>query len=159
MEKNTARLIKTLKEKNLSLAFAESMTCGLASHGLCGVIGTTDVFRGTIICYAPKVKKEIFGITQKTIDKHTCESQIVTDLLARKLKKIIEADVHAAVTGLAAPGGSETKNKPVGTIFISVLYKNKAFQLRKQFRGTPLMIRKKTCLELYRFIASVVSGN
>jgi nicotinamide-nucleotide amidase len=158
MEKYTALMIRTLKQKNLSLALAESMTCGLASHGLCGVMGTTDVLRGTIICYAPKVKKEMFGITQKLIDKNTCESQVVTDLLAKRLKKIIEADVHAAVTGLASPGGSETKNKPVGTVFISVHYKNKLFQLKKRFKGTPLQIRKKTCIQLYRFVTEVVAN-
>lgn len=158
MEKNTARLIRLLKEKNLSLALAESMTGGLASHGLCGVMGAADVFRGSIVCYTPKVKKELFGITQKQIDKHTCESQAITDLLAKRLKKLIEAEIYAAVTGLAASGGSETTIKPVGTVFFSVYYRNKLFGLKKRFRGTPLHIRKSACLKLYDFIASVVNS-
>jgi nicotinamide-nucleotide amidase len=76
----------------------------------------------------------------------------VTERLARNLKSIISADIHAAVTGLASAGGSETKDKPVGTVFFSIVYKGKIRNFRKQFRGTPLEIREKACTTLYELI-------
>ncbi len=43
----------------------------------------------------------------------------VTTALAKNLPKLIKADIHVAITGLASAGGTETKDKPVGTIFFA----------------------------------------
>jgi nicotinamide-nucleotide amidase len=156
MDRKANALVQTLKKKKLTLAFAESMTCGLAAHRLAGCIGTSDVFKGGIVCYTPDVKSGLLNIPSATIKKCSCESKEVTQLLAKNLSKLIEADIHAAVTGLASPGGSETKQKPVGTVFISVYYKKKIHNHKQVFKGSPLTIRKKTCDLLYTFIRDLV---
>ncbi|MBA3665732.1 MAG: CinA family protein [Bacteroidetes bacterium] len=145
-------LIKTLLKKELTLALAESITCGLAAHQLSTCKGTADVFKGSIVCYNEEVKRYLFGITQKMIDKHTCESKEVTEALAKKLSGLIKADIYAAITGLASAGGSETKTKPVGTVFYCIKYGRKIYNERFVFRGTPLEIRKKACDTLYKMI-------
>lgn len=145
-------LINLLKEKKLTIAFAESITCGLATHKLGTVSGTSDVLMGSIICYNEKVKTALLGISNQMLKKYTAESQEVTNMLAKNLQKVIKADVYAAITGLAASGGSETKNKPVGTTFFAVRIKGKLYSRKKCFHGRPLDIKKKACNELYRFI-------
>lgn len=152
MKKAAKKLVKKLKENNLTLALAESMTCGLAAHKLSGCVGVSDVLAGAIVCYTPGVKQKLLGISKTTILKHTCESKEVTEELSKKLSKLIKADIHAAITGLASEGGSETKEKPVGTVFLSVYYKRKLYHEQKLFRGTPLDIRKKASDALYGFI-------
>ncbi|MFL5754583.1 MAG: CinA family protein [Bacteroidia bacterium] len=156
MNRQTNSLIQTLKEKKLTLALAESITCGMASEKLASCVGISDVLMGSVICYSPKVKTGLLGLAKKTIKKFSCESMEVTEKLAERLGRLIKADIHAALTGLAAPGGSETKEKPVGTVFICVIYKGKKFRLRKLFRGTPVEIRKKSCIALYDFILKCV---
>ncbi len=151
------KLIKTLREKKLTVAFAESVTCGLATQKLSNFKGTSDVLKGSIICYTPEVKIKVLGISKKCVDEHTCESVTVTELLARNLSGIIKADICAAITGLASPGGSETKSKPVGSVFFAVYYKNKIHALKKAFRGTPLQVREKACVQLYKFILQLVN--
>src|ERR1044071_9741416 len=113
MQRSNVRIVKFCKEHNLTLAFAESMTCGLAAHQLSQVKGTSDAFKGSLVCYNGDVKSNLLKISKKLIEKHTAESQRVTDEMAKKLKEIFLADVYAAITGLATPGGSETKRKPV----------------------------------------------
>lgn len=152
MDKRIALFIKTLKAKELTLAMAESMTSGLAAHLLSGVPGTSDVLKGSVVCYRPEVKTGLMGISKSLIGRYSCESMEVTEALAKKLPKLIGADIHAAITGLASGGGSETEDKPVGTVFFAVFYKKKIFRLKKVFLGTPLSIRKKACYELYRLI-------
>lgn len=125
------RLIKIMQAKKLTLAFAESMTCGLAAYELSAVKGTTDVLQGSIVCYHENVKKECVKIPGALIKKFTAESQEVTDTLAKKLKFLIKADVYAAITGLASDGGSERPGKPVGSVFISVVFKKKFFAGRR----------------------------
>ncbi|MFY9309896.1 MAG: CinA family protein [Bacteroidia bacterium] len=148
--------VKTLQQKKLTLALAESVTCGMATHKLATCKGTSEVLAGSVICYTPEVKKKLLKVPAATIDKCTCESKQVTEILSRNLAKLIKADIHAAITGLAAKGGSETKEKPVGTIFFSVSYKNKTYGFRRLFRGSPQTIKEKACLELYRSILKVI---
>jgi nicotinamide-nucleotide amidase len=154
MDKRISTFIKTLKEKQVTVAFAESVTCGLAAHKLSTCPGTSEVFVGSIVCYTEEVKKKLFGVSSKCIENFTCESMEVTQALAKKLPSLLQADVYAAVTGLASAGGSETYEKPVGTIFFCIYYKQKFYKKIRHFKGSPLTIRKKACIELYRFVLS-----
>ena len=146
------KLVKMMREKKLKIAFAESMTCGLAAFQLSSVQGTDDVLQGSIVCYDEDVKKKCLKISNSLIKKFTTESQEVTDALSKNLHSIIDADVHAAITGLASDGGSEREGKPVGTVFFSVIFNRKIFRRRKVFKGTPKEIKKKACCELYEMI-------
>src|ERR1043165_4088665 len=157
MKRSANLLIKRLQQKKYTLALAESFTGGLAAHQLTLVKGTSDVLRGSIVCYHQNVKCSLIKVKTSLIEKYTAESQQVTDELAKKLGKLIGATVYAAITGLADEGGSENKSKPVGTVFLSVYYKKKFYRRRKVFRGSPLTIQKKGCKELYKFIVKVVS--
>lgn len=145
-------LANYLKQNNLTIAFAESITCGLAAHGLGNIIGASDFLKGSIVCYDEEVKINLLKVKRSSIKKYTAESQQVTDALAKNLRLLFKADVYAAVTGLAAPGGSETAGKPVGTVFYSIYCNNKFYRLKKRFKGKPLEIKKKACDELYKFI-------
>jgi nicotinamide-nucleotide amidase len=157
MQKSNYRLIKFFQKNRLTMAFAESMTCGLAAHQLSQVKGTSEAFKGSLVCYNGEVKTNLLKIPKKLIEKYSPESQQVTDAMAKSLKRLIPADVYAAITGLASDGGSETKAKPVGTVFFSVFYRNKLFRQRKRFKGNALEIKKKTCNAFYSFIISSVS--
>jgi nicotinamide-nucleotide amidase len=122
---------------------AESVTCGLAAHKLSVFPGVSEILAGSIVCYAPEVKTGLLGVPKKLIKKYSCESVQVTKSLAERLQILIKADLHAGVTGLASPGGSETKNKPVGSIFLSVCYKKKTHNKNLIFRGTLLKFVKR----------------
>src|SRR5436190_13810781 len=105
MKRYVQQLANFLKEHELTIAFAESMTCGLLSHKLGSVSGASDILMGSIVCYNEKVKNHSLKIKKSLIDKYTAESQQVTDAMASNLRKIITADIHAAITGLATSGG------------------------------------------------------
>lgn len=156
MNKKINDFVKSLQEQKLTLALAESITCGLAAQKLATCKGTSEILKGAIVCYSPEVKMSLMKIPGKVIDRHTCESMEVTKQLALNLAKLIDADIHAAITGLASPGGSETKQKPVGTVFYCIRYKNRTITERKVFRGSPLQVRKAACMALYELIMEKV---
>jgi nicotinamide-nucleotide amidase len=156
MKRRVNSFVKRLKEKGLTLALAESVTCGMVTHKLGNCVGTSEVLTGSIVCYTPEVKKSVLNISQAMIEKYTCESREVTEALAKKLPGLIRADIHAAITGLAAEGGSETPDKPVGTVFFCIRYQNKQHNFRKVFKGSPLTIREKASLELYKLILQTI---
>ncbi len=148
--------IKKMKSKGLTLALAESMTCGLAANKLSHATGTSDVLMGSIVCYSPLVKISVLKVTQEQIDKHSCESREVTKALAINLSHIIKADVYAAITGLASAGGSETAEKPVGTVFFCIKKGKRIYHQKRRFYGSPMTIHKKACSALYKFILSKI---
>lgn len=150
-------LVNSLKEKELTLALAESMTCGMASQKLSGMKGISEVFRGAVVCYSPEVKMTLMGIKQSLIEHYTCESMEVTEALAKKLSNVIPADIHAAITGLASPGGSETSTKPVGSVFFCIRYKKHCYKTKKILKGSPSQIKRKACIELYRLILHAIN--
>lgn len=150
------KVINILREKNATVAFAESMTCGMACNGLNLATGTSEVLMGGIVCYNEKVKKNLLQINPELIEKYTAESQEVTDALAINLQQLIDSDLHIAITGLNADGGSENPEKPVGTVFFSILYKGKLTRYRKVFKGTPKRIKKEACKKVYEMIIEIL---
>jgi nicotinamide-nucleotide amidase len=156
MKRAEQLLIDTLKKYKLTIAFVESMTCGLLTYKVGSVKDTSEVLRGSIVCYDVQVKTELLKINKSLIKKYTAESKEITALLAKKLSKLIRANIHAAITGLATSGGSESKSKPIGTVFFSVLYRRKLYNAKKRFYGSPLKIKNKACKELMKFILKVI---
>lgn len=149
-------LVKKLQKRSVKIALAESITCGLATSKLGVYKGVASILAGSVVCYTPEVKGDLLKVRKSTMDEYTCESQEVTDELAQNLVSVIEADLHAAITGLACAGGSETKEKPVGTVFFSIFYKSRLFRERRLFRGTPSEVREKACDFLYDFIIKTI---
>mgnify|MGYP006187734979 CR=1 FL=1 len=145
-----------MKKEGLTLALAESMTCGLAAAKLSSCVGVSDVLLASLVCYTPKAKIQLLQVKQATIRRYSCESREVTRQMAKNSSKIIQADVHAAITGLASSDGSESKDKPVGTVFYAVRYKDKTHDFRQVFRGTPSEIKNKAALKLYDLILKLI---
>ena len=157
MKRKVNILVNMLQEKKLTLALAESVTAGLAAYSLTTVKGVTNVFMGSIACYHPSVKTCLLKVSERDIARHSPESHQVTKALVKGLSRLVEADLYAAVTGLASDGGSETSAKPVGTIFLCVLYKGRFYRDKMLFRGSPLQIKKKACEALFKKLIEVVS--
>jgi nicotinamide-nucleotide amidase len=78
----------------------------------------------------------LLKVPQGLIDCFTPESMEVTREMAYRLPKLIPADIHVAVTGLTTPGGSETTEKPVGTMFVFALIRGQDASFRKVFSGS-----------------------
>ncbi|AEI52250.1 CinA family protein [Runella slithyformis] len=135
---------KLLKSHHLTIAFAESATAGRLSAEFALDENSGKILIGGLVCYDACVKEEILGIPVPFIEKYTPESAEVTKELAERLKKFMKSDIQVAVTGLTAPGGSETPQKPVGTMFIHLVMKDKSVGIREEFGGSPESIIMQT---------------
>ncbi|RAU82341.1 CinA family protein [Pontibacter arcticus] len=136
-------LMMLLKDKGLTVAFAESCTAGMLASEFVRAKGSSDVLKGSMVVYQPEVKSKLLGVKKDTLDLYTAESQQVTNEMVMGLHKLLGADINVATTGLAGPGGSETSEKPVGTMFVSFLYDGKAEEFREVFKGNTESIRKQ----------------
>jgi nicotinamide-nucleotide amidase len=135
-ETKIAELSRLMAQKGLTISFAESATAGW----LCSEFALTEhsgkVLKGGIVCYDADLKVSLLGVPRELFERFTPESMEVTRDLAERLDSKIPSDIQVGVTGLTAPGGSETAEKPVGTMFVFALVKGKPCSFRKVFNGT-----------------------
>jgi PncC family amidohydrolase len=137
------RIVRKIQTSKLTIAFAESATAGMLASEIVKAKGTGTTFLGSIVTYNESVKQILLGVKKKTLELYTAESQQVTNEMVMGLHKLLQADISIAVTGLAETGASETEDKPVGTVFFSMYYKNKIEEFREVFEGTPEAVRKQ----------------
>ena len=128
---------KVIAAKGWNIAFAESATAGRMSAEFSMIEDSGKILRGGIVCYDVFVKEQILNVPHNIIEKHTPESAEVTQIIAQQSSKIFNSKITVAITGLTSPGGSETKEKPVGTIFIYIITPDKKINHRKVFDGSP----------------------
>lgn len=128
---------KLLASKGLKIAFIESASAGrmCSEFSLCQESG--KILVSGLTCYEAQTKEKVLKVPYEMIAIHTPESAEVTHYLARKGSDFFGADITVAITGLLSPGGSESKEKPVGTMFIHVYSKKSSIVRRDIFEGTP----------------------
>ena len=128
---------KTIAAKGLNIAFAESASAGRMSAEFSMTDDSGAILRGGIVCYEVFVKEQILNVPHSTIEKCTPESAEVTQILAQQAAKMFNSKITVAITGLTTSGGSETKEKPVGTIFFHIITPNEKIKHREVFKGSP----------------------
>jgi len=146
MESKIAICSRLIAEKGFTISFAESATAGW----LCSEFALTEqsgqVLKGGIACYDADLKVSLLGVPKSLIDQFTPESMEVTREMAYRLGKLIPAHIYVTVTGLTTPGGSETPEKPVGTMFVFILINGQPTSFRKVFDGScEEIIRQTIC--------------
>lgn len=114
-----AAVIGMLRERNATMAVAESCTGGLLAHRLTNVPGASAVFLAGFVTYANEAKIATLGVEEGLIAKAGAVSAEVARAMAAGALRQSGADFALATTGIAGPdGGSEAK--PVGTVFIAL---------------------------------------
>lgn len=138
------RCTHLLKEKKLTIAFAESATAGRLSAEIALIPDCGEVLKGGLVCYDACIKEDILGVPEDLVKKYTPESAEITEEMARRLQRVIKADIYIAITGLTMPGGSEDTEKPVGTMFVHAIIKERSIPVKQIFKGTPEQIVLQT---------------
>ena len=107
-----------LKERNKTIAFAESCSGGFIQHKITSIAGSSEYFQGGLVPYHNDHKINILGVKKNTIEAHGAVSEETVEQMAENIRRLFNADVGAASSGIAGPaGGSE--EKPVGTVWIA----------------------------------------
>lgn len=110
---------KTLTERGLTLATAESCTGGSIASALTAQAGSSAYFKGSVVAYSNEVKESVLGVKHSTLEAHGAVSEATVREMAEGARQRLGADLAIATSGIAGPGGG-TKEKPVGTIWIAV---------------------------------------
>ena len=111
-------IIKELKNRHMTVTFAESCTGGLLAKLITDVPGASSVFKGSVVSYSAEIKEKLLGVSPETIREYGEVSRETALEMATGARRLIGADIAVSVTGSAGPEPDEP-GKPVGLIWLA----------------------------------------
>jgi nicotinamide-nucleotide amidase len=112
--------VAAMRENRKTVAVAESCTGGLIANRITNVSGASDIFLGGVVSYANAVKQTVLKVPASILEAHGAVSAECAEAMVRGVQRLTQAEVCAAVTGIAGPTGGSNE-KPVGTVHIATL--------------------------------------
>ncbi|CAL2085737.1 competence/damage-inducible protein A [Tenacibaculum sp. 190524A02b] len=116
------RVGELLKEKNKTVATAESLTGGKIASTLVSVAGSSAYYKGSYITYTAELKEQLLNVSSKTINNHSVVSAQVAEEMAVGCLEKLQVDYAVAVTGNAGPT-TDHNDKSVGLVYIAIASK------------------------------------
>ena len=138
-----ADIIKKLIQKNISITTAESCTGGLIASEIVKNPGVSSIYSGSIVSYSNEIKHKLLKVEEEVLKRYGAVSKECVEQMCKGVQKIFEADIAIAVSGIAGPDGGSNE-KPVGTVFIAVLYKNELIIEKNLFKGSRVEVQENT---------------
>jgi len=146
-----------LRERNWTIAVAESCTGGLVTDALTNIPGSSCYVRGSVVAYTEDAKRSLLGVREETLLKHGAVSEQCAIEMAEGVRKLLETNIGAAVTGIAGPTGG-TPEKPVGTAFIAVADERGCICEHYTFGGDRRAIKERACKALLNLVRKRLLG-
>lgn len=147
-----AVVAKTLKDKNLTIACAESCTGGLLASRLTSISGSSSYIKGSIVTYSNEAKMKFLDVDENILKEKGAVSKEVATQMAEGVKKAIGSDIGIGITGIAGPTGG-TDKKPVGLVYIAIAGKCGTIVKENIFSGDRENVRYRStqqALEMVR---------
>ena len=136
-------VVKLLKDRGLTISFAESCTGGLVSARLVSVPGASEVYQAGFVTYANEAKQKFLGVREETLFEHGAVSPETAAQMSEGVRRAAGADVGVGITGIAGPDGG-TPEKPVGLVYISVSYREETRVTEQHFSGNRAKVRERS---------------
>lgn len=130
-----SKAAEMLKNNDLTIAAAESLTAGLFMSELAEIPGIGENLLGGVVAYNEKIKIEQLGISPELIEAYSVVSSECAAEMAFKVREKLGADIGVGLTGAAGP--EPHGNEPPGTVWIGLSIGQQApITYRLQLNGT-----------------------
>ncbi|WP_290815416.1 CinA family protein [Halovivax sp.] len=144
------RVADALRDRDETVAVAESCTGGLIGAALTAIPGATDYFEAGLTTYAYDAKRRHLGVSREALDEHGAVSEPVAVRMAQGVRDVCDVTWGVSATGVAGPTGG-TDETPVGTVYVGVAYAGPwgsessfASAARYEFEGDRAAVRAAT---------------
>ena len=151
------RVGKTLQQKKLTLATAESCTGGLIAHLMTNIPGSSEYFLGGIVAYSYQAKADLLGVSWDTLNSKGAVSKETVLEMAIGARNKMKADIVVSVSGIAGPGGG-TPDKPVGTTWVGLATQNEEEARHFIWNGDREENKKHSAEAALQFILDYLEG-
>lgn len=127
-------ITELLKRMGATLSIAESCTGGKLASTMTELSGVSSIFTGGVVTYSNSAKVSLLKVDPQIIEEYGAVSQECAEAMATGCNSIFKSDYSIAITGVAGPNGG-TKEKPVGTAWISILTPTSIHSFSRIFTG------------------------
>lgn len=105
-----------------TLATAESCTAGRVASVITAVPGSSNYYKGGLVCYSDEVKIQLLKVNADVIAEKTPVCEEVVRQMVIGANELFHTDYAVAISGFAGPGGPDGGRSGVivGTIWIAV---------------------------------------
>ena len=107
-----------LKERQQTIATAESCTGGRLAAVLNAQSGSSAYYMGSVVAYDNRIKEQVLGVAHDTLMEWGAVSEQTVREMAEGARALMQTDYAIATSGIAGPTGG-TPDKPVGTVWIA----------------------------------------
>lgn len=152
------RIGQELRQRNLTIAVAESVTGGLISDMITDVPGASSYFIAGIIAYSDRIKIDLLDVKEETLRNHGAVSAETAKEMAKGVRRISGADIGLSSTGIAGPGGG-TAVKPVGLVHFAVDFGGRVVHQERIFRGDRKQIKERASEHALEMVLSILDKN
>jgi len=115
-----------LKNKNQTVATAESCTGGYIGHLLSKHAGSSSFFTGSVVSYDNRIKTEFLDVPTPILQTVGAVSKEAVEQMAIAIRTKMKTDFGISVSGIMGPSG-QTDEKPLGMVWIGVSNKEKVY--------------------------------
>ena len=150
-------LAKLLIQFNISISSVESFTVGGFANRIGSISGISAVYRGSLVSYQTRIKRDVLHIDEKIIEKFGVVSKEIAGLMAIHGQRMFESDLCISFTGNAGPTAME--GKPVGLIYIGIAYAGEIHTFCFELAGTRDDIKKQAILLGIEKILNILKKN
>lgn len=111
-----------LWREHKTLSTAESCTAGRIASVITAVPGSSNYYKGGLVCYSDETKENLLGVGAELIQEQTAVCEDVVKQMVIGANKLFHSDYAVAISGYAGPGGPDGGKIGVivGTIWIAV---------------------------------------
>ena len=149
------KIIKKIVNKNYKIVIAESCTGGLLSSEFTKISGVSKSFLASVIVYSNKSKIKLLKIKKNKLEKYGAVSKEIVFDMAKNIKQIFKSDISISTSGIAGPKGG-SNDKPVGLVYICVIFKNKKTLIKKNYKGSRITIQKKVVNSIFKILENII---
>jgi nicotinamide-nucleotide amidase len=150
---------RTLRDRGLTLAVAESCTGGLVGSMLTRVPGSSDYLLLDAVVYSNSSKTSVLGVGEETLRAYGAVSEETAIAMVHGVLRASGADLGVSITGIAGPGGG-TDEKPVGTVWIGIGSRaGSMFARRFKFFGNREWVQTLSAYTALRMVQKLASGH
>ncbi|MCF7924026.1 MAG: CinA family protein [Candidatus Izimaplasma sp.] len=148
------KIVSSLTNKHLKIAFAESMTGGLLASEIISVANASKVIEESYIVYSNKAKQTVLKCKKETIDKFSVYSFEVVKEMVTGLQELSDANILVGVSGNAGP--TVNSGNKIGEIFIGIAFNDKYYSYKLNLSGNRNQIRQKCVDEIFEIIIKLL---
>lgn len=154
-------VVNKLIESNLKVAIAESCTGGLLAERIISIPDSSKVIDLGLVTYSNSQKIDLLGVDAAVITNSGAVSEEVALQMANRVKALGNADIGVGITGIAGPSTSESK--PVGLVYVAVVYGEKVvvkkLNLSRGYTSERTRIRRTSTTVALKMILDIMNSD